>query len=65
MNTAQEILLIITALQTLAPEAIALVKQLTDKLVGATAEDIAALTHSLNATTIQEINAELASKKPA
>lgn len=61
---AEEILAILTFLQSAAPEIVSLIKNLTDKLTGQTADQIATLTHAINAVTLKEINDELDSKKP-
>ena len=64
VGIAETILSIITLLQDLAPGAVALVKSLTTKLVGASDADVDALTQSIDAVTIKEIDDELASKIP-
>lgn len=62
MPDATEVLAIIKLVQDLEAPAIGLVKTLLDRLKGATPDQIAAMTHALNATAVQEIDAELGTK---
>lgn len=56
---AAEILALIKLFQDLAPEAVAAIRALFDKLTGLTPEQLVALTHQLNAATETAIDAEL------
>jgi hypothetical protein len=58
MNAA-EIEALVKLIEDLEPPAVDLIKSLIDKLSGATPEQIAAIATALNATAIQEIDAEL------
>jgi hypothetical protein len=58
-------LALVKLLQDLEPTAFSLVKALIDRLKGMTPEQIATLTHTINAQTIAEIDAELAKLPPA
>jgi hypothetical protein len=61
---AAEILAVIKLIQDLEPTGVALVKGLLDKMQGMSPEQIAQLTHTINSSTIEEIDAELA-KQPS
>jgi hypothetical protein len=57
--TPEEVLGIVKLIEDLEPAAFGLVKTLLDRLQGATPEEVAAMAHTLNATAISEIDAEL------
>lgn len=59
MNAAA-ILALIRLIQDLTPEAAAAIRDLFDKLGGMTAEQLVALTHSINLATVTAIDQELA-----
>ncbi len=63
MNAAA-ILALIRLIQDLTPEAAAAIRDLFDKLGGMTAEQLVALTHSINAATVTAIDAELSRQVP-
>lgn len=62
---AAEILALIKLITDLEPAAIQAIQALVDKMSGLTAEQIAALTQTLNNTAISEIDAELGKLPPA
>ena len=59
MPDATEVLAVIKLIQDLETPAFGLIKTLVDRLKGATPDQIAAIAHALNATAVQEIDAEL------
>lgn len=63
MNAAA-ILALIRLIQDLTPEAAAAIRDLFDKLGGMTAEQLLALTHSINAATVAAIDNELSRQVP-
>ena len=65
MMGAAEILALIKLITDLEPAAIQAIQALVDKMSGLTAEQIAALTQTLNNTAISEIDAELGKLPPA